>query len=142
MKRSFYFSLLVAFMLLSALVYLLHGQNEQFALWPLLLGNFFFAGIFLLSFYITNRGIHQSNGYAMIRAKMVSMLLKLFLCLGVLLGFIFWSGIGNIYKPAIFLLVGMYVVYAALEAIPLAKIAKIDSADRKEKTGGDGTATN
>lgn len=124
MRRSFYLSTFVAAVLLSGLVVFLFTQNPRFDLWPLLVSNFLFAVISLLSFTLIFRGLRSNNGHSLLRAKYIAMFLKFILCLGVLLGFIFWNGIDQLYKPAIFLILGMYVVYAALEAIPLSQMAK------------------
>lgn len=126
MRRSFYISIIIALLFICGLVAFLHIQNARFALAPLLIGNFVLAGISLISFMMICKGLDSKNGHAFLRAKYLAMLLKFFLCIGLLVGYIFWAGKANIYKPAIFLLLGMYVVYSALEAIPLSKMAKMN----------------
>lgn len=124
MQRSFFLSVFVAAIFLLGLTFFLHTQNARFELLPLIIGNLLLAAISVFSFLLIKRGINSSNGHAFLRAKYVAMLLKFFICLGALLAFIFWEGRENIYKPEVFLLLGMYVVYAALEAVPLSKMAK------------------
>lgn len=124
MRRSFYISLIIALLFICGLVFFLHTQNPRFALAPLMIGNIVLAGISLFSFRIICKGLDSKNGHAFLRAKYSAMLLKFFLCVVLLVGYIFWEGKAQIYKPAIFLLLGMYIVYAALEAIPLSKMAK------------------
>lgn len=124
MQRSFYISIFVAALLLLGLAFLLHYQNPKFELTPLIIGNLLLAAVSLLSFILINKGINSSNPHAFLRAKYSAMLLKFFICLGAFLGYIFWQGSDQVYQPAIFLLLGMYIVYTALEAIPLSKIAR------------------
>lgn len=123
MQRSFFLSIFLTVLILLGLTIYLHNRDTGFELMPLIIGNLLLAGISLLSFLMIKKGIKRS-GHAFLRAKYSAMLLKFFICLGALLGYIFAIGRENIYKPAIFLLLGMYVVYAALEAIPLSKMAK------------------
>lgn len=126
MRRSFYISMAIAFLFICGLVFFLHTQNARFAIAPLMIGNVVLACISLLAFRMICKGLDSKNGHAFLRAKYSAMLLKFFLCVGLLVGYIFWEGKANIYKPAIFLLLGMYIVYAALEAIPLSKMAKMN----------------
>jgi hypothetical protein len=123
MQRSFFLSIFISAVILLGLSLFLHYRDAHFDLVPLIVGNLLLAGISVLSFLMIKKGIKKS-GHAFLRAKYSAMLLKFFICLGTLLGYIFLVGRENIYKPAVFLLLGMYVVYSALEAIPLSKMAK------------------
>lgn len=124
MQRSFFNSIIIAVVFLLGLTWFLHTRDTRFELPPLIIGNLLLAGIAVASFLIIKKGIKSSNPQAFLRAKYSAMLLKFFICLGAFLGYIFGEGRDNIYKPLLFLLIGMYFVYAALEAIPLSKIAK------------------
>lgn len=124
MQRSFYISILIAALFLLGLTFLLNNQNPKFELTPLIIGDLLLAAVSFLSFRMINKGINSPNPHAFLRAKYSAMLMKFFICLGAFLGYIFWIGRDQVYQPAIFLLLGMYIVYAALEAIPLSKIAR------------------
>lgn len=123
MGRSFYLSILTAAIVLTGLAYFLHVQNPAFHFWPLFIGNVLLAAISVLSFTIIRKGLKSENPNALIRAKYTGTLIKFFVGIGALLIYFFIHG-RNVYKPAIYLFLGMYIVYSALEALPLSKLAK------------------
>ena len=123
MKRSFVISIIVAALLLCALVYFLYHQNPDFDFVPLLIGNVALALISLFSFFTISKGLQSENNSAFIRAKYTGTLVKFFACLALLLIYIFLHH-QKVHKPSLFLFLGMYVVYSALEAIPLSRLAK------------------
>jgi len=123
MRRSFFLSVLIAVIVLAGLIYFLHQQNQAFDFWALLIGDVLLAAVSVVSFSIISRGLAHENPNALIRAKYTGALLKFFVCIGLLLIYVFING-RVVYKPSIFLFLGMYIVYSALEAVPLSKLAK------------------
>jgi Kef-type K+ transport system membrane component KefB len=123
MKRSFIVSIVVAAVLLGGLAYFLHYQNPDFDLWGLLIGNVALALISIFSFYTISKGLRSENNNVFMRAKYTGTLVKFFSCLALLLLYIFLHH-QKVHKPSIFLFLGMYVVYSALEAVPLSRLAK------------------
>jgi Ca2+/Na+ antiporter len=77
----------------------------------------------LLSFNIIKRGIKSGNPNAFVRSKMTGTLLKFFICVAILLIYVFLND-RQIHKPSLFLFLGMYAVYSAIEAVPLSKMAR------------------
>ena len=116
-------SIVAAALLLAALVYFLHDQNPAFDILSLMIGNVALALISLFSFYIISKGIRNKNNNAFIRAKYTGTLVKFFTCIGLLLLYIFLHH-KTVHKPSLFLFLGMYIVYSALEAVPLSRLAK------------------
>lgn len=123
-KKSFLISIFTATILLAALIYFLHSKNTDYDLVSLLIGDGFLAIISLFSFFTIDKGLKSTNPHAFIRAKYTGTLVKFFSCITLLLVYIF-SHNKEVHKPSLFLFLGMYVVFSALEAIPLSKMAKI-----------------
>jgi hypothetical protein len=123
MGRSFYLSIFITALVLTGLAYFLHFQNPAFQFWPLFIGNLLLASISIFSFSIIRKGLKSENPNALIRAKYTGTLIKFFIGIGALLSYFLIHG-RHVYKPTIYLFLGMYIVYSALEAVPLSKLAK------------------
>jgi|SRR5690606_22989183 Ca2+/Na+ antiporter len=123
MYHKFVISVVVVFLALSGLIYYLSTQQPAYALGPLLIGNAMLALVSLLSFNIIKRGIKSGNPNAFVRSKMTGTLLKFFICVAILLIYVFLND-RQIHKPSLFLFLGMYAVYSAIEAVPLSKMAR------------------
>lgn len=124
MKKSFLISIIVAALLLSGLIFILNHQDSRYDLLPLLIGNVLLAVLALVSYSLTQKGLAAGSGHALLRAKYTSLLLKFGVGLGAFFGYLFYVGKDNVHRPILFLFLGMYVVYAALEAVPLSKSAR------------------
>lgn len=123
MTRPFVISVLVAALLLAGLVFFLHSQNPAYDMTSLMIGNAILAGVSLTSFYIISQGMKTGNANAFVRAKLTGTMLKFFVCIAVLLVYIFVKE-KIVHKPSLFLFLGMYIVYSAIEAVPLSRMAK------------------
>lgn len=122
MQHKFVISVITVCLLLCGLIYYLYTQNPAFDMPSLIIGNITLALVSLLSFNIIKRGIRSGNANAFVRAKMTGTMLKFFICIAILLIYIFVND-RKIDKPSLFLFLGMYVVYSAIEAVPLSKLA-------------------
>ena len=123
MQHKFVLSTVIVFLILSGLIYFLFTQNPQYDLPSLLIANALLAGVSLLSFNIIKRGIDSGNSRAFVNGKMTGTLIKFFVCISALLIYVF-SHNRQIHKPSLFLFLGMYLVYNAIEAVPLSKMAR------------------
>lgn len=117
------FSIIVAFLALSGLVLYLSSQYPRFEMVPLLVGNGLLALVSILSFRIIYKGIKSGDANAFVRSKMTGTMLKFFICTATVLVYIFINE-RRLEKGSLFLFLGMYVVYAAIESVPLSKLAK------------------
>lgn len=123
-QRSFIISIIITASLLAALVYYLYQTDSNYDLISLIVGDIALASISLFSFFTIVKGLKSENPNALIRAKYTGTLIKFFLCIGLLVAYIFINN-KQVHKPSLFLFLGMYVVYSVLEAIPLSKLARI-----------------
>lgn len=123
MFQRFFISIIIVCALLCGLVYYLHNQTPAYDLIALIAGNIALAAISVISFTIINNGIKSDKAQAFVRAKMSATMLKFFMCIGLLLAYIFINN-RQVHKPSLFLFIGMYVVYSAIEAVPLSKLAR------------------
>jgi hypothetical protein len=88
-----------------------------------IIGNALLFLITLISFLLARRGLKNPNPHAFIRAVYLSVMLKLFVC--VIAAFIYISMYrNNLNKPALFLCMGLYLVYTFLEVSVLMKMLK------------------
>jgi hypothetical protein len=89
----------------------------------LIVGNTLLFLITLFSFLLAQRGLSNPNPHAFIRSVYVSVMLKLFVC--IIAAFVYISIYkSNLNKPALFICMGLYLVYTFLEVATLMKMLK------------------
>lgn len=89
----------------------------------LIIGNTLLFLITLVSFLLAHRGLSNPNPHAFVRAVYISVMLKLFVC--IIAAFIYISVYkSNLNKPALFICMGLYLVYTFLEIATLMKMLK------------------
>jgi hypothetical protein len=89
----------------------------------LIIGNVLLFAITLVSFLVSSRGLRSTNTHAFIRSVYGSIMLKLFLC--IIAAFIYIAIYQkNLNKPALFTLMGLYLVYTFMEVSILMKLLK------------------
>jgi len=121
--RSFFFLMLIAFLLITGITYGLYRQELVPDFNLLLAGNIILALIAVANFFIITRAAKNDNPNVLVRAKTVGAMLKFFVAIGALLLYIF---INNrvINKPTIFIFLGMYLIYTVIETVKLARVVK------------------
>lgn len=89
----------------------------------LILGNLLLFLITLISFIIAERGLHDKNPHAFVRSAYSSIIIKLFICIIAAMIYIATYR-KNLNKPALFTLMGLYLVYTFIEVSQLTKLLK------------------
>ena len=88
-----------------------------------MIGNILLLCITLFSFLLSRRGLNNSNPHAFVRSVYMSVMLKLFVC--IIAAFVYISIYkSNLNKPALFICMGLYLVYTFLEIAALMKMLK------------------
>jgi hypothetical protein len=123
MQHKFVLSIVIVCLILSGLIYFLFTQSPAYDVVSLLIANIILAMVSLLSFSMIKRGISSGNANAFVRAKMSGTMIKFFVCIAIVLIYIFLNH-RQVHKPSLFLFLGMYAVYSAIEAVPLSKMAR------------------
>lgn len=89
----------------------------------LILGNLFLFAITFVSFLIAQKGLQQKNPHAFVRSVYVSIIIKLFAC--IIAAFAYIATYRKaINKPALFILMGLYLVYTFIEVAQLTRLLK------------------
>lgn len=89
----------------------------------LIIGNSLLFIITLLSFLLAQRGLNNTNPHAFIRSVYMSVMLKLFAC--IIAAFVYISIYkSDVNKPALFICMGLYLVYTSFEVAILMKLLK------------------
>ena len=92
----------------------------------LISGNILLFVITLISFLLAQRGLKSSNTHVFIRAVIGSIMIKLFV--SIIAAFIYISVFKKqINKPALFICMGLYLIYTFLEVSILTKQLKLKS---------------
>ncbi|RYY95705.1 MAG: hypothetical protein EOO11_15245 [Chitinophagaceae bacterium] len=123
--RKPYFSLLLLFVILNALFIAGRAPLERagFDQSVLLVGNVVLFLVTLGSFLMGSRGLASSNPHAFLRSINGSVMLKLFLC--VIAAFIYIATFKKqLNKPALFTLMGLYLVYTFVEVSALTRMLR------------------
>jgi len=115
--------MVIAMLLLAGLSVFLYQRDQHYDIAALLAGLAILAAVTFFSFFTISKGIQSNNPHALIRAKYTGTMIKFFTCIAALLIYIFVNE-RHVHKPSLFLFMGMYIVFAALEAIPLSRLAK------------------
>jgi len=86
-------------------------------------GNALLFLITAISFSLAKKGMSNPNPHAFIRSVYVSVMLKLFVCMIAASIYIFtWKS--HLNKPALFICMGLYLVYTFMEVAVLMKVLK------------------
>ncbi|RYZ57916.1 MAG: hypothetical protein EOO14_10375 [Chitinophagaceae bacterium] len=89
----------------------------------LLIGNVFLFVITLISYLISKKGLHHQNPHVFTRSVMGSIMVKMFL--SIIAAFIYISIYKKqINKPALFICMGLYLVYTFLEVSVLTRLLR------------------
>lgn len=89
----------------------------------LIIGNTLLFIITLFSFLLAQGGFNNPNPHAFIRSVYMSVMLKLFAC--IIAAFVYISIYkSNLNKPALFVCMGLYLVYTFMEISILMKMLK------------------
>lgn len=127
--RSFLVWLSLAFVAMLGISYFLHtryfavngGPAYRFDL--LVVGNVLLALLSLAGYLMIAKAVKDKNPNALMRAKTGGMMLKFLVTIGAMLAYIFAFN-RIVHKPSIFTFLGMYLVYAIIEALCLSKTAR------------------
>lgn len=88
-----------------------------------IIGNLLLLLVTLFSFLLAKRGLSNSNPHAFIRSVYMSVMLKLFVCMiAAFVYIITWKSRLN--KPALFICMGLYLIYTFMEVAVLMKLLK------------------
>jgi hypothetical protein len=125
-KRPAFLPILLLFIIMNALFitgksFLLRiGADQE----VLIYGNLFIGLISLVSFLISEKGIRNPNAHGFIRGMYGGIMLKLFAC--IILAFVYIASVGKeVNKPALFICMGLYLVYSFVEVSILTKLLKV-----------------
>jgi hypothetical protein len=113
------------FVILNALFIGLRSQWEEWGVdnQVLIIGNVFLFVITLISFLISRKGLHHKNPHVFTRSVMGSIMVKMFL--SIIAAFIYISIYKkNLNKPALFICMGLYLVYTFLEVSSLTRLLR------------------
>ena len=95
------------------------GADQQ----VLIIGNALLFVITLASFMLAQKGLNNPNSHAFVRAVYSGIMIKLFLCLAA--AFIYIStNKAKLNKPALFICMGLYLVYTFMEVSSLMKLLR------------------
>jgi hypothetical protein len=118
MKNKFYLLLLVVTIIVCGVEYLL---ATHFTIQVILSGTIFLALVTLLSYWISVRSINDKNPNKFVRGVMGATLIKFLSCIIAAVVFLYQ---GKLFKPDLFLLMGIYITYTILESVWLSSLTK------------------
>lgn len=124
-KLNGFMSLIFVFIALSVIFVSAKKIFQQWNVDPnvVIIGNTFLFVITLISFLLAQRGLNHSNPYVFVRSVYLSVILKLFVC--IIAAFVYISIYkSGLNKPALFICMGLYLVYTFLEVSVLMRMLK------------------
>lgn len=127
MKREnrIFLPVILVFIVLNSfiLIFKTFLENKGFDRDFLIIANLLLFVLSVTGFYLQRKGIQSNNTSAFIRGVYSSMLLKLFVCMIAVVGYVFINKSG-VNKPALFASMGIYIVYTAFEVAALMRFAR------------------
>ena len=116
----------MVFLGLLGLIYFFdHNNPEMYDTKALIIGDVGLALLSIFSFMMVNNALKNKNPNAFIRAKMGGTILRLFVCVIGIVGYVYLKEKVPMVKPTIFMLLGMYMIYTILEAVVLSKKSRV-----------------
>ena len=97
----------------------------------LIIGNLVLFLASVLSFMVAMHGLNASNPHAFVRSVYGSIMLKFFICIIAALVYIM-AFRNELNKPALFICMGLYLVYTFVEISVLTKSLKSNAQKRRE----------
>jgi len=89
----------------------------------LIIGNLILFLVTVSSYFLSLRGLRSANANAVVRSVYSSFMIKFFTCAIAAFVYIMMAK-KNVNKPALFICMGLYVVYSFIEVSVLTKLSK------------------
>jgi len=117
-----YRAFLLLFLLLSVFFYLLHRSRPAYDAGALIAGNGIMAALSAFTCHLVLRQLGK-RPQAFVRSVYAATFLKLMVCMTALLAYVLVNR-AHLHKPSLFLLMGIYAVYTAVETMLLSRQAR------------------
>lgn len=122
MKNRFYITVIALHTVILLALIALRQSRPEFDPWLLFGGNAVLALLSIISYALVQKQMHD-RAQAFVRGVSSGMFLRLFVVGGGLVVYVFLNK-DHIHKPSLFVLMGLYVVYTAIETIVLQQLAR------------------
>lgn len=124
MKQKFYLILAITTIILLVVEYFLSAEGSLFTRSITQYGTLVLAFIAFLSFFFTEKSISHENPNRFVRGVMLATIIKFFLCI-IGVAALLLTLRKNLHKPDLFLLMFVYLIYAAIESVIMSKLARV-----------------
>jgi hypothetical protein len=110
----------LVFIILNGLIITFKGllENKGFDRDFLIIANLLLYSLCIAGLFLQRKGLQSSNTHAFIRSVYSAMLLKIFVCMAVVMVYIFFNT-STVNKPALFASMGLYLIYTSIEVAAL-----------------------
>jgi hypothetical protein len=122
MKKGFLIAMLVIFVVHTVIFVAVHSLYPQFHVVALHSANVLMLALSFVAFLLINKKI-DNRPHAFVQGVYSASLLKLMVCMVAMLIYIFINR-DTLHKPTIFVLMGIYAVYSAVETILVSGTAR------------------
>jgi hypothetical protein len=122
MTNKFVLTIIIVFIILSAVFYGMNITMPQYRFSLLMTGNVVMAILSLLTYFIVKKTMNQKPE-AFVRGVYGATFLKLMVCMASILVYVMMNR-SNVHKPSLFILFGIYAVYTTVESWLLSKLAR------------------
>jgi uncharacterized membrane protein YozB (DUF420 family) len=127
MRKNRYpvFPIIILFVLVNGLI--ISGKNflerKGFDQDVLFVANLILLALMLLSFYLTRKSFSSPNPQAFIRGVYTGMMIKFFVCIAAVLGYVVLSA-QQFNKPSLLASLALYLVYTGVEVVSLTRLLR------------------
>lgn len=122
MNGKFFGTMIVVFVIVSGGAYALSRQRPEFAFMALMGGNVLMFALSIIAWLVTKKTL-QERPQAFVRGVFSATLIKMFAVMAAVLIYAL-ANRDHLYKPLVFALFGIYVIYTAVETMMMSKTAK------------------
>jgi len=89
----------------------------------LLIANLVFFAISMVVFFMQKKGLQNPNPHVFIRSVMGGMMIKMFICIALVMGYVILAG-SSYNKPAVFISLFLYIIYLTVEVAAIMRLNK------------------
>lgn len=122
MRRQFVVAMIIVLLVLDISFRVLKIYASEFHISALQIANILMALLSMAAYALVNNR-KVGNPQAFVRGVLSASLLKLMVCMFAMLAYVVLNR-STIHKPTVFMLMGVYAVYSAVETIILSRTAK------------------
>ena len=123
MKNKYLALVALIYCVINGAIFLLNRNVDGYDVGALIIANIVLAVLSLFSFFSIKKQTATGRAQAFVNGVYAATLLRLMVCLGGIFIYAYLNQ-GNLHRPTIFAMLGLYILYTAIETVAMSKMVK------------------